>query len=92
MDGCTVGISEQTERPSALIFPNPGGGIFRIELQSLKTFQATVYDATGKMVYMDRHFQTGNTIDLSDRKDGLYLLELKNDSGVFTSRIILQHN
>ncbi|MEQ8908502.1 MAG: S8 family serine peptidase [Vicingaceae bacterium] len=62
------------------IFPNPSNGIFNVRSnKNLKT-TARVFDLQGRMVKQQRLNGSSHTIDLSQLKKGIYLLDIEGRS------------
>lgn len=82
----TVGIDEIAKTPEIKLYPNPTKAI--IYFSALRPIQqATVYTITGKLVYRS----TGSnitSIDLSEFKDGVYLVELIIDDSRVIQKVI----
>ena len=57
------------------IFPNPTTGIVIIEMSSLENVKYVISDVIGRQL---KTGILGNQLDLSDMKDGLYLIQLYN--------------
>ena len=70
-----------------LVYPNPTRGIFYIETSKLQTI--TVLNAIGKVI-TSKKVNGKETMDLTGRSPGIYLLRLKSGDKVITQRIILQ--
>lgn len=71
------------------IYPNPTQGQLKVEIPDLEPSQRTsikVYTAQGNIVYSSQ--QTGESIDLINQANGLYLLEIDLNGEKRTWRII----
>ena len=71
------------------IFPNPTTGIFTVELEDNVITNVLIQDITGKEVFSTTIEETQKTIDISHLKNGNYLLNLSNDKGILTRKLIL---
>ncbi len=64
------------------IYPNPGKGIFKLDLEQdgLKEANIKVFDITGKMLltlqYKDIQGRLETEIDLSEYTDGIYQVQI----------------
>jgi hypothetical protein len=79
-----VDINEIKNQQQAIIYPNPSpSGLFQIGTESPK-ISWTIYNLNGKLL------QKGNTpqINISNYKKGVYLISIKTENGVFTSKLI----
>ena len=57
------------------VFPNPGNGVFYVELNSENPSAYSVYDMQGRLMVSDRFFaMTLNTLDLRSLQKGMYTL------------------
>lgn len=72
------------------VYPNPTNGVLNIS--SREEAQIRVYDLTGKTVFSAKIQKGNNHIDLSDKPNGLYFLNLRAGSGsLFSEKLILSH-
>lgn len=79
------------------IAPNPNPGIFELDftLKNNSKISFEVYDNSGKVVYRrgDRKFDLGKhkeSFDLTNLKNGLYIISIKSDWGIFSEKIIIE--
>lgn len=68
------------------VYPNPSKGNFTISLEENATI--TVNDMLGKIIYSAKVKSGNNTIDISNYQSGIYLLNVKNETGSVTKKII----
>lgn len=98
---CEIFISteETIEKADIVIYPNPSStGIYQMNMSSLagnsNTMSLFVYDLTGKCVKMQNinPLVNGTNImmDLSEKADGIYLLQLKRGDAQSTYKLIKQ--
>jgi len=65
-------------RSEAVVYPNPGKGIFKIKTEINKPIRIRVFDIYGKTVIEEKSFMDESYIlNLTDSPDGLYLIELQ---------------
>jgi hypothetical protein len=74
------------------VYPNPGNGIFNLDLSGLNTtdIRIDVYAANGQLI--DGNVElNGNAaqLDLSTAAAGVYLVRVSTESGIHTARITL---
>lgn len=67
------------------VYPNPGAGIFNLELPASLTGNVLVFDMTGKEVYA-APAQPTMLIDVTHLRPGIYLIRV----GAFSEKIIIQ--
>ncbi len=76
------------------ITPNPNNGNFIINLKEiLANYNIEVFDATGRTIYEKSFSQDQNlqqTIQLNRPQNGVYFLNIKNDSNMITKKIIIE--
>jgi hypothetical protein len=92
-DACT-GVAENAEDTEFIISPNPSDGIFSIFAKEMNNISIVrIYDLSGHLVY-DAKPETNSSarifIDISAMPDGLYLLELRNNKGIFFKKIVIE--
>ena len=76
------------ENQELLIYPNPVKGVFSIKnSESMKTLK--ILDIDGKLM-IDRKLENANKIsmDISDFKNGIYIISIETESQILVSRII----
>ena len=87
-DTATLGISQEAPMPSApVIYPNPttgtvfvkGGGLLRL------------YDLYGREVYREALHSPLSTLHLQFLPDGIYLLQVTSERGIYNQKLIIQH-
>jgi len=71
---------------SVKIYPNPGSGIFRIELKEQKTTRFRITDINGRVIYDSTIPSVNNhIIDLSNQPDGVFFLKIEQ-SGYYSGQ------
>jgi len=92
VQNCT-GIDIHESSKMLAIYPNPGAGLFTIDLKDLKidSYQLTVTNSLGSTVYSQEIDNTENTfkLDLTFLPEGIYYLNLANDSYTGMKKIII---
>lgn len=65
---------------SILLFPNPTSGILNVHLEKNPPKSIiNIYDITGRLLIKKGASSNLEQIDLSDRKSGIYFIEIKNE-------------
>ncbi|WGD35657.1 T9SS type A sorting domain-containing protein [Olleya sp. YS] len=75
------------------VYPNPSKGVFNIKTNRNQTFNLSVYDITGKIIYTQLDVKTTNTIyqlDLSNYSTGVYFLNLESSSNKIAKKLIVK--
>lgn len=74
------------------VYPNPGSGLFHLDLSELGTdnFRVSVYTVDGRSIQHE-FMVNGNVgqLDLSEASEGIYLITVTTESGVYTTRVTL---
>ena len=86
-----VGVENGNPLEDLLVYPNPTNGqVFIQEKFAGQLAQANiqVFDMSGRTVHQQVGYQ--NALDLQSVQQGIYLLRIETDSGLFTQRLILQ--
>jgi hypothetical protein len=89
LTGCVLLGTAETKEESLLIYPNPANNQVTIHNQSAES-QLIIYDSSGKLVMQYAMSTEKNTIDISALPKGLYLMVLKNEKTIRTSKLIKQ--
>ena len=88
----TLGTESFVEKPDAVVYPNPTKGIFNIDFKN-NVKNINVVNILGAVVYNenieDNATETSKKIDFSDMANGVYIINLSNDSGSSSYKIIL---
>jgi len=71
-----------SEKETAKVYPNPGSGLFTIQLQNVNDKnQLLIYNTIGEKVY-DGHMNASSMqIDLNNQPNGIYLYRVLNENG-----------
>lgn len=92
----TIGIMENSDKLGVSVYPNPGAGIFNLELSvdSPALFQITVMDIIGNVVASQQtESASGNItrrIDLSSLAKGVYFLSVRTTTAQQLLKIVKQ--
>ena len=70
------------------IYPNPAKELLTVNLNDAQQNKITVYDVVGKLVFQAETTTTQLNIDTKDFPQGVYLLQIQNESGITTKKII----
>ena len=73
-----------------VLFPNPANTMLSIQSEMAGTLQ--ILDAYGRVVNAYALEAGGFEINTSDYKNGFYFVQLINENGIFSERIIVNHN
>jgi hypothetical protein len=71
------------------VYPNPTKDIVTIEADGMT--QVLVYNALGQCLIQKEVAENQTTIDLQNMSEGLYLLRVKTEKGLFSKRITIVH-
>lgn len=69
------------------VFPNPTNGKFTI--QNAKGYEVIITDISGRTIYNSQIKTASKNIDLS-LENGLFIVYLKSDTGVYTTKLIVE--
>ncbi len=77
---------------STTIYPNPSNSIITIDgIDKIASYKIKIIDATGRTVLSNNSKSSNNEsfeIDISTLTNGIYVLELENETNKFTKKII----
>lgn len=91
-----LGIENQSDLEKLVLYPVPSDGMIYLnfELTQADFIEISVYTMSGQLVFSEsQSFPTGtqsHLINLSDLKQGVYLLEFRSSSGIVAKQIVLQ--
>ncbi|MEN8225971.1 MAG: TIM-barrel domain-containing protein, partial [Bacteroidota bacterium] len=87
-----VKIGENTEDSGLKVFPNPTKGKFRVSTEGSHIEEVKIFDMGGNLVEdypVNIHGHTAD-LDLSSVLDGIYVLEVKTNNGLFREKLVCQ--
>jgi hypothetical protein len=70
----------ENEKLLVSIYPNPSKGVFNLESSSTVNFK--VFNLLGELIMQEADLQYTQSIDLSDREAGVYVLRLTTQDGI----------
>lgn len=84
------------ENPQLELFPNPNGGNFTLIISlkdNIDKATITVYDMTGKAIYIETVFSNSNKLvkqlKIANLKKGTYLIEVKNTRQTSSTKLVI---
>ncbi|MCC6182956.1 MAG: T9SS type A sorting domain-containing protein, partial [Bacteroidia bacterium] len=84
-----ISVSEIDKINSKInLYPNPSSGTINIESEIENQNELSIFNITGQCI-IKLDFNTKTSIDVNDLPNGVYTLQLKNNQGVFTSKVVL---
>lgn len=86
-----VGI-QSINNSNFLMYPSPTNGIINFEFKSDNVQKLSIFDVTGKLVYVKTEIQQKETFNLLNYENGIYIISIQTDTEIFTSKIILVKN
>ena len=70
------------------IIPNPVENTFSIQTESAGSNDVTIFDVSGSVINTYTNIKKSDAINIEDLKSGLYFLEIKNNKGISTIKLI----
>ncbi len=87
VSACTgVGFKSNVDRYDIKLYPNPGSGIFIIELPSAAGI--TITDMSGRIIFNENSFSFKHIINIEKEAKGVYLLSVKTNEHLEVIRLI----
>lgn len=80
---------DEYNRLNAVVYPNPSTGLVYIQLQDAGAVNVTVTDLKGSVVLNTQSVNPSTSLDLSDLENGIYLLQIKSETGIAIKKITL---
>ena len=82
---------EELSETKVIIYPNPTKGMLKVDISGVEKFenaQISLYDLTGKLLQRWAGISQSNTIDLSERTPGLYIMQIAYNGKISSWKII----
>ena len=88
------GNNTQTDEPSdvnntLIIYPNPNDGTFTVT-NNFETGILEIYNPIGQLIYTKKLVTNNTSIDLSNFKNGIYIVKLNDEQGIHTSKLVIK--
>ena len=85
----SVGVDDLPAQPNAVLYPNPATEAVQVSIQNgYLDNVVTVYNALGQVVISKQYNQFIFTIDLNGLEKGIYLVNISNEGGVMSEKIV----
>ncbi len=91
IDDSNVGIpdDELLAEDMVKVYPNPSKGIYTINLHNNQQIaSARIYNTTGQVIRQFNRLESNSTIDITDQKPGVYILDMKTDNTSVSMRLV----
>ncbi len=73
----TSGVSDLDHIQNAVIYPNPGNGLFQLETKVQASTPFTISDVNGKIICTGKTTGSKTTVDISKFETGVYFLKVE---------------
>ncbi len=86
-------IDEQSNSKVPEVYPNPASSFLKIQFPFQippQIFRIKIFSSISKYLLIDKEISSDDEIDLTDLKDGFYLLEISTDQNTFYSKLIIR--
>jgi subtilisin-like proprotein convertase family protein len=89
-----LGIEDEAGNWNAMVYPNPGSGIFTLTLSQIPTSNTEVrlVDALGQVLYAGMLTEQSKQFDFSHLASATYYLLINNNEGQISKPVIIRHN
>ncbi|MFM1875612.1 MAG: hypothetical protein RL266_1349, partial [Bacteroidota bacterium] len=84
----SVSVYELNDDVDFIIFPNPSSGLINVKINSASPTDIEIYDMMGRAILSDTFFGNVWNTQLNEGP-GIYLMRLRTDKKVYTSKITL---
>lgn len=84
----SVSLNELNDDVDFIIFPNPSSGLINVKINSASPTDIEIYDMMGRAILSDTFFGNVWNTQLNEGP-GIYLMRLRTDKKVYTSKITL---
>jgi hypothetical protein len=86
--GLGAGLKEGHAGKSITIFPNPSTGSFQINCGDLMNVQVRIFDASGKVLWVEKEISSGSRVFDCLPGAGVYFVEVSNGSFLIHRKLI----
>ena len=83
-------IPEISRQKMFKIYPNPANSTFYIQYDSEKPLTIMITDFSGRMIKRIEHYVTGQAIDVSDMKAGIYFVSINDNQPYQVEKLLVQ--
>ncbi|HIP36972.1 MAG TPA: T9SS type A sorting domain-containing protein [Crocinitomix sp.] len=83
-----IGITEINDSNFLSIYPNPSSNSITIDIKQTDTAIIKITDINGQTVYFNSNVKNKTSIDISDFSNGLYIVNLINNSTIYSVKLI----
>jgi hypothetical protein len=81
--------SNKIDVTNVYVYPNPTTGVVKIDLNIFGETELILYTITGQKLFTKTVNDKTSTIDLGNLSNGIYYLQIKNEGGISTEKLIL---
>jgi hypothetical protein len=85
----TVGTQEYLSTNTIRLFPNPSGGIFRLNLKGMNPERITIHNILGEEIFSRKNPQEELNMDLHTQQPGVYFLKCESEKGNYTAKFVI---
>lgn len=86
---CPTGINEIRKEERLLVYPNPSNGVFSLN-SKITGGEILIYNLLGDNIYFSKILYPKMEIDLSEKANGIYFLEVSDGENTSAQKIIIQ--
>jgi hypothetical protein len=85
-----AGVNEPSTEMSIRTYPNPTSGKFSVDIKNDPEIKIlTIYNVFGEQIFKSQIAGRKPEVDISDRPNGIYFLNLLTENGTYCGKIIL---
>jgi Secretion system C-terminal sorting domain len=80
---------------TTVVYPNPNKGLLKIDITNMPLNAVTemkLYDLSGMELTSKRNFDSSSELDISQFRDGIYILRIKINEKIFDWKVIKNHD
>jgi hypothetical protein len=84
-------VSTNQNKYNFALYPNPTKAQFTVEISELTpNSQIRLFNINGQLVFEEKLMHIKNSFSLNNLSNGIYIVEIRNNKGVFTEKLIIQ--
>lgn len=86
--GTSTKLVDEEQHNKIVVYPNPSSHYVTVKLPSMNSFNVEIYNPQGELI-LSSNFTDQRNIDVSNLKNGIYLLRAYNECSNLSTRVVV---